>query len=392
MCKKGGVVYFQKIYYYNVTFFRLGNNMAKHLYEPGQMIETTIVAITDDTIFLDLGLKAEGILARSELADENGNISVKEGDKIKVYFLKNNFEELHFTTKLSGKDTNNDVLENAWKNGIPVEGHVTQEIKGGFEVMIGSTRAFCPYSQMGFKQRKEPAEYVGQHLTFRIQEFKNEGRNIVVSNRMILEEEAAQQKEKLASELTLGSVVKGTVMSLESYGAFVNVNGFQALLPISEISHVRVNKVEDVLKVGQEIEAKIIKADWARERVSLSMKELEKDPWESIAEQFPAGTKIEGKIARVAGFGVFVNIAPAVDGLVHVSKLNVERNTNLQKVFRIGDKMEVIVDDVDVEEHRISLSPIVSNEEQDNASEYLSSHKDDDDGETYNPFAALLKK
>ena len=385
-------MHFQKIYYYNVTFFRLGNDMAKHLYEPGQMIETTIVAITDDTIFLDLGLKAEGILARSELADENGNISVKEGDKIKVYFLKNNFEELHFTTKLSGKDTNNDVLENAWKNGIPVEGHVTQEIKGGFEVMIGSTRAFCPYSQMGFKQRKEPAEYVGQHLTFRIQEYKNEGRNIVVSNRMILEEEAAQQKEKLASELTLGSVVKGTVMSLESYGAFVNVNGFQALLPISEISHVRVNKVEDVLKVGQEIEAKIIKADWARERVSLSMKELEKDPWESIAEQFPAGTKVEGKIARVSGFGVFVNIAPAVDGLVHVSKLNVERNTNLQKVFRIGDKMEVIVDDVDVEEHRISLSPIVSNEEQDNASEYLSSHKDDDDGETYNPFAALLNK
>ena len=385
-------MHFQKIYYYNVTFFRLGNDMAKHLYEPGQMIETTIVAITDDTIFLDLGLKAEGILARSELADENGNISVKEGDKIKVYFLKNNFEELHFTTKLSGKDTNNDVLENAWKNGIPVEGHVTQEIKGGFEVMIGSTRAFCPYSQMGFKQRKEPAEYVGQHLTFRIQEYKNEGRNIVVSNRMILEEEAARQKEKLASELTLGSVVKGTVMSLESYGAFINVNGFQALLPISEISHVRVSKVEDVLKVGQEIEAKIIKADWARERVSLSMKELEKDPWESIAEQFPAGTKIEGKIARVAGFGVFVNIAPAVDGLVHVSKLNVERNTNLQKVFRIGDKMEVIVDDVDVEEHRISLSPIVSNEEQDNASEYLSSHKDDDDGETYNPFAALLNK
>ena len=385
-------MHFQKIYYYNVTFFRLGNDMAKHLYEPGQMIETTIVAITDDTIFLDLGLKAEGILARSELADENGNISVKVGDKIKVYFLKNNFEELHFTTKLSGKDTNNDVLENAWKNGIPVEGHVTQEIKGGFEVMIGSTRAFCPYSQMGFKQRKEPAEYVGQHLTFRIQEFKNEGRNIVVSNRMILEEEAARQKEKLVSELTLGSVVKGTVMSLESYGAFVNVNGFQALLPISEISHVRVSKVEDVLKVGQEIEAKIIKADWARERVSLSMKELEKDPWESIAEQFPAGTKVEGKIARVSGFGVFVNIAPAVDGLVHVSKLNVERNTNLQKVFRIGDKMEVIVDDVDVEEHRISLSPIVSNEEQDNASEYLSSHKDDDDGETYNPFAALLNK
>ena len=248
--------------------------MAKQLYEPGQMVETSIVAITDDTIFLDLGLKSEGILARSELADENGNLSVQVGDKIKVYFLKNNYEELHFTTKLSGKDTNTDVLENAWKNGIPVEGHVTQEIKGGFEVMIGSSRAFCPYSQMGFKQRKKPAEYVGQHLTFRIQEFKNEGRNIIVSNRVLLEEEAAEQKQKLSAELTVGSVVSGTVLSLESYGAFVNVNGFQALLPISEISHARVKDVADVLKVGQEIKAKIIKADWSRERVSLSMKEL----------------------------------------------------------------------------------------------------------------------
>lgn len=366
--------------------------MAKHLYEPGQMVETTIVAITDDTIFLDLGLKAEGILEKSELSDENGNVSVNVGDKIKVYFLKNNYEELHFTTKLSGKDTNSDVLENAWKNSIPVEGHVTQEIKGGFEVMIGSTRAFCPYSQMGFKQKKEPAEYVGQHLTFRIQEFKNEGRNIVVSNRVVLEEEAAEKKARLSSELTVGSVVKGTVMSLESYGAFVNVNGFQALLPISEISHVRVDNVADVLKVGQEIEAKIIKADWSRERVSLSMKELEKDPWDAAAERFPSGTRVEGTVARVAGFGVFVNIAPAIDGLVHISKLNVERNTNLQKVFHAGDKMEVVVEKVDVEEHRISLTPVVSNEEQDNAAEYLTSHKDDDDGETYNPFAALLKK
>ncbi len=366
--------------------------MAKKLYEVGQMIETSIVEISKDTIFLDLGLKAEGILDKAELADENGNVSVKVGDKIKVYFLKNNYDELHFTTKLSGKDTNVDVLENAWKNGIPVEGHVTQEIKGGFEVMVGSTRAFCPYSQMGFKQRKEPAEYVGQHLSFRIQEFKNEGKNIVLSNRVLLEEEAAAQKQKLAAELTVGSVVKGTVMSLESYGAFVNVNGFQALLPISEISHVRVNNVADVLKEGQEIEAKIIKADWVHERVSLSMKELEKDPWDDIEKRFAIGSRFEGTIARVAGFGVFVNLAPAVDGLVHISKLNVERNTNLQKVFHAGDKMEVIIDQIDADEKRISLSPVVSNEEQDNANEYMSSHKDDDDGETYNPFAAFFNK
>lgn len=364
----------------------------KRLYEPGQMIETKIVAITNDTIFLDLGLKSEGILAKSELADENGNVEVKEGDTIKVYFLENKYDELHFTTKLSGKDAGKEVLENAWKNGIPVEGHVTQEIKGGFEVMIGSTRAFCPFSQMGYKQKKESAEYIGKHLTFVIQEYKNDGRNIVVSNRVILEQEAEIAKQKLAQDLTVGKIVKGTVISLENYGAFVNINGFQALLPISEISHVRVNNAADVLKVGQEIEAKIINADWSRERVSLSMKQLEKDPWETAVEQFPVGTRFEGTISRVAAFGVFVNIAPAVDGLVHISKLNVERNTNLKKAFNVGDKMEVVVEKVDSDEKRISLTPVVSNEEQDNANDYMSSHKNDDDGETYNPFAALLKK
>ena len=364
----------------------------KHLFEPGQQIETKIVAITDDTIFLDLGLKSEGILDKSELADENGNVDVKEGDTIKVYFLSNNRDELHFTTKLSGKDTGKEILENAFKNGIPVEGHVTQEIKGGYEVMIGSTRAFCPFSQMGYRQKKESSEYVGKHLTFVIQEYKNDGRNIVVSNRVIMEREANEKKNKLAQELTVGTVVKGTVLSLENYGAFVNVNGFQALLPISEISHTRVSNVGDVLSVGQEIEAKIISADWSRERVSLSMKELEKDPWEEIAEKFPVGTRIEGTISRIAAFGLFVNIAPGIDGLVHVSKLDVERNTNLKKAFNEGEKMEVVVESIDSDEKRIALTPVVSNEEQDNANDYMSNHKNDDDGETYNPFAALLKK
>ena len=364
----------------------------KSLYQPGQQVETKIVAITDDTIFLDLGLKSEGILNKAELADENGNVSVKEGDSITVYFLNNQHEELHFTTKLSGKDAGKDVLENAYKNGIPVEGHVTQEIKGGFEVMIGSTRAFCPYSQMGWRQRKEPAEYVGQHLTFRISEYKNEGKNIVVSNRAILEAANEEKKAALSKKLLVGEIVTGTVQSLESYGAFVEVDGFLALLPISEVSRIRVADIHDVLSVGQQVTAKIIKADWEHERVSLSTKVLEADPWEGIDKQFPAGTELEGKIARVADFGLFVNLAPGVDGLVHISKLPVERNTNLKKVYKAGDVLPVVVENVDMEEKRISLAPVVSNEEQNNASEYLSRHRNDDDGETYNPFAALLKK
>ncbi len=356
------------------------------------MVETTVVAISSDTVFIDLGLKSEGFVDKSEFTDDAGNVSIKEGDRIKVYFASATRDELHFTTKLAGQNAGKDMLGSAFQNGVPVEGHVTKEIKGGFEVMVGTTRAFCPYSQMGFRERKEPAEYVGKHLTFKIQEYKNDGRNVVLSNRAILAEQAAEQKSKLAQKLQLGSVVKGCVSRIESYGAFVNVEGFEALLPVSEISHVRVGDVHDVLKVGQEVEAKIIRADWEREKVSLSMKELEADPWDGIADKFPVGTKIEGKVSRVADFGLFINLAPAVDGLVHISKLPVERNTNLKQVYKPGDELAVTVDRVDEEDRKISLSPVVSNEEQDNAAEYQKAHASDDDGETYNPFAALLKK
>lgn len=365
----------------------------KNLYEPGQQIETKIVAISDDTVFLDLGLKSEGILDRAELAAEDGSISVKEGDSIKVFFLEAKGDELHFTTKLSGQKAGKDVLESAYKSGIPVEGHVTQEIKGGFEVMIGSVRAFCPYSQMGYRNRKEAAEYVGQHLSFRIQEYKNEGRNIVLSNRAILEEEAARRIQKLSEELKVGMTVKGTVRSIESYGAFVEVRGFLALLPVSEISRVRVENIHDVLSSGQEITAMIIRADWQHERLTLSTKELEADPWDGIEKKFPAGTELDGTVSRVADFGLFINLAPGVDGLVHISKLPVERNTNLKKVYKAGDKLAVTVESVDTEAKRIALTPVVSNEEEENAREYLSAQSSrDDDGETYNPFAELLKK
>ena len=363
----------------------------KNKYEVGELVETSVVAVGNDTVFIDLGLKSEGFVDKAEFVDADGKLTVKEGDKIKVYFVGSNGDELKFTSKIKGQEAGKDMLESAYKNGIPVEGHVTQEIKGGFEVMIGSVRAFCPYSQMGYRQRKEEANYVGSHLSFKIQEYKNEGRNIVVSNRVVEEEAANARLAKLASELKVGMIVKGTVKSIESYGAFVDVNGFQTLLPVSEISRVRVNDVHDVLSVGQEIEAKIIKADWEHERVSLSTKALEADPWDGADKKFPAGTKLDGQIVRIADFGLFVNLAPGVDGLVHISKLPVERNTNLKKVYSTGTTLPVIVDKVDMDEKRISLSPVVSNEEEENAQDYLSRQRDDD-GETYNPFAALLRK
>ena len=363
----------------------------KNRFEIGESIETSIVAITDSTIFLDLSAKSEGVLDRAELADENGNVSVKEGDVIKVYFTGEVQGEMRFTTKISGGKADKSMLENAFKNGIPVEGKVEAEIKGGFEVKIGSSRAFCPYSQMGFKKKEEPAFYVGKSFSFVITEYKNDGKDILVSNRKIGEGEYAQELGKLASQISEGSIVEATVDSIEKFGAFVNIQGFRALLPISELSFERVADAGDVVEVGQQLKVQVIKADWKNERVSVSLKALMKDPWEEAFAKFPAGTKVDGEICRIADFGLFVNLDKGIDGLVHISELeDVSANTNLRKVYKIGQKMSVVVEKVDAEAKRISLVPATSKEQDETAAKYLSSQ--DDDGDTYNPFAALLKK
>ncbi len=358
----------------------------------GQEIETEIVAVTGDTIFINLNQKSEGVIDKAELADADGNVSVKEGDTIKAYFMGFINGEMKFTTKVSGPKASKALIESAWKSGIPVEGSVEKEIKGGYEIKIGEARAFCPFSLMGGRKKDEAESFVGRHLTFKITEYKNDGKDIIVSNRAILEEERSARISSAAKSITIGATVQGKVTALHNYGAFVDINGFQALLPISEISFERVNDISKVLKVGQEIKASVIRADWDKEKVSLSMKALLSDPWDTADERYSEGTKIDGKISRIADFGLFVNLEPGIDGLVHVSELGVEKNTNLKKVYKVGDAMSVIVKSVDVENRRIALQTSSSREQDENTSEYLSGHSSDDSGETYNPFAAFFKK
>lgn len=361
------------------------------MFEPGQQIETTIVAISGDTIFLDLNAKSEGLLDRAELTDESGKCTVHEGDKIKAFFAGTENGEMKFTTKISGGKADKLMLESAFKNGIPVEGHVEKEIKGGYDVMIGTNRAFCPYSQMGYKQRDESASFVGKHLTFRIQEYKNDGRGIIVSNRAIMEDEHAKSMVELQGKLKEGMIVDAKVKTLQSYGAFVDIDGFQALLPVSEISLERITDINTVLKAEQNIKVKIIRTDWKNERVSVSMKELLADPWDSAAEKYPAESKHDGIVSRVAPYGVFVELEPGLDGLVHVSEMEgIDRNSNLSKLYKKGDKMTVAVKETNITEKRISLSPTTSVEQDKTTARYMAGQNNTDDG--YNPFAALLKK
>jgi small subunit ribosomal protein S1 len=366
-------------------------------FEPGQQIETTIVAITGDTVFINLGLKTDGFIDKAEFVDADGKISVKEGDSVTAYFLSAAQDELHFTTRIGSKTRKgalpvDQMLEHAFKNDIAVTGRVEKEIKGGYEVVIGSTHAFCPYSQMGYRNKEESAAYVGKQLTFHIQEYKNEGRTIVVSNKVIEEAIETDHLKKVEETVKEGSTVTGTIISLQKYGAFVSIDGFQALLPISEITHSHIDDVSSLLSVGQTIQAKVIKTDWEHKRVSLSMRELEQDPWQSVAAQFPVGTKLTGTISRVAEFGIFITLAPGIDGLLHISTLDtIDRNTNIHQIYKTGTPFNVAVDKIDINAHRISLRPAQSAEQEETAEKYMAG-QNASDSDTYNPFAALLKK
>ena len=355
--------------------------------KPGQKIEAEIVSISGEYIFLHLNGKSEGLLEQAELTDKDGKLSVKEGDKVQAFFISSKNGEMHFTTKISGDQAGRAVLENAFEKNIPVEGVVEKEIKGGFEVRVGDSRAFCPFSQMGLKRVEDTSEYIGKHLTFKIIEHSKEGRNILVSNRAILEEEHNQKIDALKKELQEDQVVKGKVVSLQSFGAFVDINGVQALLPISEISRSRVDDISKVLSEGDEIEAAIIKLDWRNERITLSLKALLADPWDKAPSKYKPGSRHDGKVVRLTDFGAFVSLEPGLDGLIHISDLRTDSGSGKPSdLLKKGQDVKVIINSIDSDKKRISLKPLSSELEDEAAQQYF-----EPESETYNPFAALLK-
>jgi len=326
--------------------------------EPGQKVETVIVKISSEWIFLDLGGKGEGYLDKKEMLDEAGNLKVKEGDTVTAYFVSAGNNEMHFTTKIGSGPGKQSQLEDAWKSGIPVEGNVVKEMKGGFEIKIaGSVRAFCPFSQMGLRREEQQTAYIGKTLSFNIIEFSEGGRNIVVSRRAILENERRNKVAALKETLKEGVKVKGIVTSIQKFGAFVDIGGIEGLLPVSEIAWTRTEKVSDILSVGQTVEVIIKKLDWDNRKFSFSLKDAMPDPWERVVEAYPIGSFHSGTVSRLAPFGAFVTLKEGVDGLIHISKLGAGRRINHpREVVKEGQTVEVKVEAVDAGQRKLSLS------------------------------------
>jgi len=327
---------------------------------PGSKVEATVLKITKDWVFLDTGRKGEGVLDIKELVDAEGNVSVKAGDKVTAWFISSRNNEMRFTTKIgsgSGASAGNAQLEEAYAAGIPVQGAVEKEVKGGFEVKVAGSRAFCPFSQMGLRRVDDTAALIGKQMSFKISEYAENGRNIVLSHRALLEEELEQQKDALKETLKVGDRVAGKVTSLRDFGAFVSIGCVEGLLPVSEVAWARVNHVSEVLAVGQEVEVVVKGIDWEKGRISFSLKDTLADPWEEAASAFPEGSYQNGTVARLTPFGAFVTLGSGVDGLIHISKLGGgKRIQHPKEVLSEGQQVEVKVEGVDRDQRRISLS------------------------------------
>ena len=326
--------------------------------KPGDRIEATVVGISGENIFLDVGAKSEGVLAAAELRNEAGELTVGIGDRVRVYLLPKRGGEMACTTRLGGGQTTPREIEEAFEAGIPVEGKVTAEVKGGFSVTVAGHRCFCPYSQMDIRRVEQTDSYLDKTLAFKIMEFGSQGRNIILSARALQEEQRAREREQLKEQLREGVQVSGTVTSVRDFGAFVDIGGVDGLIPISELAWGQTDRVEDVLSLGQQVQVVVKRLDWDRDRISLSLRETTENPWDKAAERYPAGSVHQGRVSRLAAFGAFVTLEAGVDGLLHISRLGAGRRIHHpREVVEVGQELTVKIESVDTAQQRIALVP-----------------------------------
>lgn len=337
------------------TSFRTGFN-------PGEKVQGRVISSRGGYIVLDVGAKNEGLVPMADFTNEKGRIPVKIGDSVSVVFVTVQNGAFLF----SAKDTSvaiDQTLAQARESGLPVEGRVQSEVNGGYEVTVAGHRAFCPYSQIAM-YRQEGAAYVGQTLQFIVQEYDPEERNIVVSRRALQERERDRKREELKSNLVEGATCKGKVTRIVDFGFFVDLGGAEGLVPLKEISWRRDVKPEDVVKVGDTVEVLVREIDWERNRISLSLRGAETDPFDLVAERSPAGSNVTAKITRLEPFGAFAELEPGVEGLIPISALgNGRRIARPSEVVEVGQEMVLKVESIDRDRRRISLRPIWEDEE-----------------------------
>jgi small subunit ribosomal protein S1 len=328
--------------------------------DQGEMVKGTILSIGKDFAFVDLGGKSEGTIAVDELRNEDGSFP-PIGSEIEACVLSQGADGPVLSKRLAKGIRSREYLGEAFRIKIPVEGRVESRNKGGFEIEVAGVRGFCPIGQIELRFCEDPDSHLGKRYNFLITKYETSGRrpDIVLSRRAILEAEAQKRAEELRKTLKVGDILPGTVRNIRDFGAFVDLDGIDGMLPVSELSYTRVNHPRDVLKEGEEIHVQVIGIERGGERITLSLKRLEADPWENAVSAFPVGFRTTGRISRLAPFGAFVELVPGVDGLIHISNLNApERINHPDAIVKEGQEVLVEVLTVDTAQHRIGLKRI----------------------------------
>jgi small subunit ribosomal protein S1 len=331
----------------------------------GDLVRGKVMSIGPQYVFVNLGAKAEGIMEVEALTDAEGHLRVAVGDTLEAIVTSKDEETgaLMLGSQHGRRMHGSVELEHAFQHQLPVEGLVTGVTKGGVEVQIAGLRAFCPASQIDVRYIEDLSAFVGERLTFRVTRYEA-GRhaNLVVSRRVLLEEEQQARAAETRARLEVGAVLQGTVTTLKDYGAFVDVGGIEGMVHISELAYGHVKHPQEVLSVGQSVEVAVLRIERTDnpkhpEKIALSIKSVAPDPWQDAAERFPVGAQVKGTVTRLQPFGAFVELAPGIDGLVHISELGAGRRiSHPREVLNEGDAVEATVLSVDPAKRRIGLS------------------------------------
>src|SRR5213595_2819067 len=333
-------------------------SLARKEMRTGELITAEVTRVDYNVVVVNAGLKSESFIPIEEFRNDKGEIEVKEGDFVTVAIesLEDGYGETRLSRDKAKRLAAWHDLEASMEQGSVVQGLVTSKVKGGLTVMINGIRAFLPGSLVDIRPVKDTSPYENKQLEFKVIKLDRKRNNVVVSRRAVLEESQGEVREKLLSTLSEGAIVKGIVKNITDYGAFVDLGGIDGLLHITDLAWRRVKHPSEVLAVGDEVEAKVLKFDQEKNRVSLGLKQLGDDPWVGLGRRYPPGTRLFGKVTNITDYGAFVEIEQGIEGLVHVSEMDwTNKNVHPTKVVQLGDEVEVMILEIDEERRRISL-------------------------------------
>ena len=384
--KKASMADFESLLNAQLTKYRSGFN-------PGDRVRGVVTNITGAHVILDVNAKREGLVATSDMTLADGTLRCAIGDKVEVIFAGMQNGAFLFAGSVASKPTIDRTLADAYAQQMPIEGLVEKEINGGYEIKVAGRRGFCPFSQINLF-RQEGAEYIGHKFLFLVSEYGEDdrGENVILSRRALLEKEREAKRQELVDDLYVGMVATGTVTRIMEFGVFVELGGAEGLIPLKEIAWARDVKPEDVVRVGDTVDVQIKDLDWERDRISLSLRGAQGDPWNDAVANFPQGTTFVGKITKLERFGAFAQLVPGVEGLIPISKLGGGRRImSAREAVSEGQEILLKVESIDLERRRFALALVDERIQALNPGELAEGSKVEGIVESIQPFGVFVR-